>query len=100
MKYVLFFISTYPDMCTMLREMKTENWAGMTSQLSEDIRNMLIDHNMNPDGCPQPPQQLSIVRYPLRLPEIPTILSWFSDVSIITIIIRQILVRFISYENR
>ena len=75
-------------MCTMLREMKTENWAGMTSQLSEDIRNMLIDHNMNPDGCPQPPQQLSIVRYPLRLPEIPTILSWFSDVSIITIFIR------------
>ena len=68
-------------MCTMLDEMRTENWAGITTQLGNDINTMLRDNNMNPDRCPQPPQQMSIVEHPIQMPAMPSILSFFADVS-------------------
>ena len=68
-------------MCTMLDEMSTENWAGITSQLGNDIKDMLRENNMNPGVCPQPPQVISIVEHRLSLPAMPLILSFFADVS-------------------
>ena len=69
-------------MCTMLDEMRSGNWAGITTQLSNDINNMLRENNINPRLCPQPPQQMSIVEHRLQMPAMPSILSFFADVSI------------------
>ena len=68
-------------MCTMLEEMRSENWAGITSQLGDDINDMLRENNMDPGLCPQPPQQMSIVEHRIRMPAMPSILSFFADVS-------------------
>ncbi|XP_060604984.1 ganglioside GM2 activator-like [Ruditapes philippinarum] len=70
---------TYNDMCTLLDDMVSENWMGITRNLSQDIQTMLRNNGMNPGLCPQPPQTVSILRNRIQLPTIPAVLFWFAE---------------------
>ncbi|XP_063411918.1 ganglioside GM2 activator-like [Mytilus trossulus] len=69
---------TYNDICTMVDDMVTQNWAGIMGGIGTQIKAMLAKSGVTYNACPQPAQALSIKSYSLHIPEMPKILSWFA----------------------
>lgn len=76
------FYSTYNDICTMVDDMVTQNWAGIMGGIGTQIKAMLAKSGVTYNACPQPAQAVNIKSYSLHIPEIPKILSWFAAVSL------------------
>lgn len=70
---------TYDDMCTMLEEMISDNWMGITRTMAMDIKQMLINNGLQPGLCPQPPQSIRLNSERIRLPRMPAALYWFAE---------------------
>ncbi|XP_061195122.1 ganglioside GM2 activator-like [Saccostrea echinata] len=69
---------TYDNLCTMVHQMITENWVGIVGGIGTQIQTMLSSVGVNASQCPQPPRNIRIVNYPISIPRIPAILTWFA----------------------
>ncbi|XP_062595880.1 ganglioside GM2 activator-like [Saccostrea cucullata] len=69
---------TYDDLCTMVQKMITENWVGIVGGIGTQIQTMLTSVGVNASQCPQPPRNIRITDYPISIPRIPAILTWFA----------------------
>ncbi|XP_048776905.1 ganglioside GM2 activator-like [Ostrea edulis] len=69
---------TYNDLCTMVDQMITENWAGIMGGIGQQVNTMLSSVGVNASQCPQTPKELHITDYTITIPTIPSILSWFA----------------------
>lgn len=69
-------------MCTLVEDMIDGNWLGISGNIGQDIKDMLLNNNMSPGLCPQPPQAIRIISEPVRMPVMPAALYWFAEVSI------------------
>ena len=63
--------------------MITENWAGATADLGNQVKTMLQQNGVVYNKCPLPAQTLAIKDYVLHLPKVPSIISIFASVRII-----------------
>jgi len=63
--------------------MITENWAGATADLGNQVKIMLQQNGVVYNKCPLPAQTLAIKDYVLHLPKVPSIISIFASVRII-----------------
>lgn len=70
---------TYRDMCTMLDDMVTQDWLGITHKLGQTIQSMLTKNGLNPGLCPQPPGMINVTRNVIELPKMPAALYWFAE---------------------
>ncbi|CAC5411218.1 GM2A [Mytilus coruscus] len=68
----------YNSLCTMVDDMITQDWAGLMGNIGNQIKTMLHSYNVTHNQCPQPPRTLSIRNYMIRMPEMPSVLSWFA----------------------
>lgn len=67
----------------MVDDMITQDWAGLMGNIGNQIKTMLQANNVTYNQCPQQPRTLSIRNYLIRMPEMPSVLSWFAAVSMI-----------------
>ncbi|XP_064598523.1 ganglioside GM2 activator-like [Liolophura sinensis] len=69
---------TYDDMCTLVDTMERENWAGISRQVSNQIRGFLQSAGIS-STCPVPPSEINVTEYPFQMPELPSILNFLAD---------------------
>lgn len=69
-------------MCSLVDDMIDGNWLGISGNIGQDIKDMLINNGMRPGLCPQPPQAIRIRDEPVRMPVMPAALYWFAEVGI------------------
>ncbi|XP_063419931.1 ganglioside GM2 activator-like [Mytilus trossulus] len=68
----------YNNLCTMVDDMITHDWAGLMGNIGNQIKTMLQTYNVTYNQCPQQPRTLSIRNYLIRMPDMPSVLSWFA----------------------
>ncbi|KAK3083445.1 hypothetical protein FSP39_022918, partial [Pinctada imbricata] len=69
---------TYSDLCTMVNDMITQDWAGVMGGIGKQVKAMLSEQGVDAAACPQPEKELHIHDYVLHLPQVPSVLSWFA----------------------
>ncbi|XP_046371008.1 ganglioside GM2 activator-like [Haliotis rufescens] len=69
---------TYDDTCTLLATMQKENWAGIMGDIGLQIQQMLASVGIT-TYCPAVVQSIDLQDYVLKMPAVPSILSWFAE---------------------
>jgi len=82
---IIYIYSTYNNIRTVVDEMITGDWAGVTADLGNQIKTMLQQNGVVYSTCPQTAQTLTIKDYVIHLPKVSSIVSYFLLVSIIFI---------------
>ena len=80
---IIYICSTYNNICTVLDDMITGNWAGVSADLGNQVKTMMQQNGVVYNKCPLPAQTVSIKDYVLHLPKVPSIISIFASVRII-----------------
>ena len=75
--YCFPIYSTYNNICTVVDDMITRDWASVTADLGNQIKTMLQQNGVVYNKCPQPAQTLAIKHYVIHLPKVPSHLSLF-----------------------
>ncbi|ESO99708.1 hypothetical protein LOTGIDRAFT_201161 [Lottia gigantea] len=68
----------YKDTCTLLDRMEKENWAGIMGGIGTQVRGLLSSIGIT-SFCNIQARSLDVQSYKLKLPPIPSILSFFAE---------------------